>query len=145
MPWSDEDDVRLRKELEAIDVGKLMQCPKCGMGESGAFEAVLASFCTHKYCPFREWRHTQIAASRALDPYYSALDAWRKNGGPRPEKRPDGILTRIDTQWTTPAEKAIRDAMIVVENAGGSLALTDAVTLLDKAKNRVADHAEGKE
>ena len=35
--------------------------------------------------------------------------------------------------------------MIVVENAGGSLALTDAVTLLDKAKNRVADHAEGKE
>jgi hypothetical protein len=77
--------------------------------------------------------------------YQVALDAWKKNGGVRPEKRPDGWPTRNDIQWFTPAELAIRAAMLAVENAGASTALTDAVTLLSKARDRVADHVEGKQ
>lgn len=80
------------------------------------------------------------------DPYSAALDAWKKDGGVRPANRPDGILTRIDMNWLTPAERAILDAMGAVENVvGGSPALTDAELLLIKALERVADHVEGKE
>ncbi len=74
--------------------------------------------------------------------YEAALTAWKQNGGPRPAKRPDGIPTRIDLNWMTPAERAIRDAMAAVEAAGGSIALTDAITLLAQARDRVADHVE---
>ncbi len=45
----------------------------------------------------------------------------------------------------TPAEIAIINAMQAVEAAGASVALTDAVALLSKARDRVADHVEGKE
>lgn len=62
--------------------------------------------------------------------------------GPRPHFRPDGIPTRIDLHWMTAAERAIRDVMLLVENAGASPALTDAVMLLAKARDRVADHVE---
>jgi hypothetical protein len=62
---------------------------------------------------------------------------------PRPKLRPDGWPTRSSVQHMSPAELAIRDAMLVVEDAGASLALTDAVTLLGKAQERVADHMEG--
>jgi len=79
------------------------------------------------------------------DAYSVALAAWKKDGGVRPTKRPDGVPTRIDMNWLTPAERAILDAMGAVENAGGSPALTDATTLLMKALERVADHVEGKE
>jgi len=41
------------------------------------------------------------------------------------------------------AEIVITDAMLAVEHAGGSVALTDAITLLSKARDRVADHVEG--
>ncbi len=75
--------------------------------------------------------------------------AWEKHkaAGPwsgeiRPHNRPDGVPTRIDIQWMTAAELAIRDAMIVVESAGSSTALTDAITLLASAQGRVADHVE---
>jgi hypothetical protein len=44
----------------------------------------------------------------------------------------------------TPAELAITDAMRAVEKAGGSIALTDAVTMLSIARERVADHVEGR-
>ena len=74
--------------------------------------------------------------------YEAALAAWKQSGGPRPAKRPDGIPTRIDLNWMTPAERAIRDAMAAVEAAGGSIALTDAITLLAQARDRVADHVE---
>lgn len=74
--------------------------------------------------------------------YAAALAAWKQNGGPRPAKRPDGIPTRIDLNWMTPAERAILDAMYAVEEAGASPALTDAVTLLAQARDRVADHVE---
>jgi hypothetical protein len=43
----------------------------------------------------------------------------------------------------SPAELAITEAMHAVEKAGASIALTDAVILLGKARDRVADHEEG--
>jgi hypothetical protein len=61
----------------------------------------------------------------------------------RPTLRPDGIATRCDQNHFTPAEAAIFAAMQEVEAMGASKALTDAVILLQKARDRVADHAEG--
>jgi len=43
----------------------------------------------------------------------------------------------------SPAEIAINKAMHAVEEAGGSPALTAAVTLLSQARDKVADHIEG--
>lgn len=60
----------------------------------------------------------------------------------RPTLRPDGIPTRCDRSLMTPAELRITEAMYAVEMAGGSVALTDAVNLLSKARDRVADHVE---
>lgn len=144
MLWTEADDVRIREFCKTVDVGALTECPKCGMGSGGKSEMMLSHFCTHKYCPFREWKQAKEAAGRAADPYFAALDAWKKDGGPRPVRRPDGIPTRADMQWMTAAELAIREAMQAVEAAGASVALTDAVTLLSKAQNRVADHVEGR-
>lgn len=144
MAWTEEDDARVREQCKTVDVGKLTQCPKCGMGSEGKSEMILTAFCTHKYCPFREWSEQKKAGERAADPYFAALDKWKSQGGNRPAKRPDGLPTRIDRQWKTPAELAIDQAMEAVENAGASVALTDAVTLLSKARDRVADHAEGR-
>lgn len=62
---------------------------------------------------------------------------------PREHLRPDGITTRADIRYDTRAERAIRNAMAVVEASGASTAMTDAVVLLSKAKDRVADHVEG--
>lgn len=76
--------------------------------------------------------------------YDRALEDWKKYGGCRPEKRPDGVPTRIDLNFHTAAEKAITDAMHAVEAAGASPALTDAIVLLGKARERVADHVEAK-
>jgi hypothetical protein len=73
-----------------------------------------------------------------------ALVTWQHDCGTRPEQRPDGWPTRSDLQWFSEAEWAIHRAMGAVESAGGSVALTDAITLLAKAKARVADHVEGK-
>lgn len=55
MSWSEQDDDRVRELCKTVDVGKLTKCPKCGMGEGGESEMMLAHFCTHKYCPFRDW------------------------------------------------------------------------------------------
>ncbi len=143
MPWTEADDARVRELCKTLDVGALTECPKCGMGSGGKSEMMLSHFCTHKYCPFREWKQVKEAAARAADPYFAALDTWKKDGGTRPAKRPDGIPTRADTQWMTPAELAIRDAMQAVEAAGASAALTKAVMLLSKAQDWVADHVEG--
>lgn len=60
----------------------------------------------------------------------------------RAKLRADGIPTRIDQSLMTPAELAITQAMYAVEAAGGSVALTEAVTLLAKARDKVADHVE---
>lgn len=76
--------------------------------------------------------------------YADALAAWaksdRKSG--RAKSRPDGISTRCDRQFMSDAELAISAAMAEVEKAGASTALTDAVMLLSKARDRVADHVE---
>lgn len=44
----------------------------------------------------------------------------------------------------TPAELAIRNAMLEVEKAGAHPLLTDAVILLGQAKDKVADFVDGK-
>ena len=62
---------------------------------------------------------------------------------PRPHLRPDGFPTRSDMQHWTEGEKAIWNAVQVIEHMGGSPALTDAVNLLQRARSRVADHVEG--
>lgn len=62
----------------------------------------------------------------------------------RSHLRDDGFPTRSDMQHWTPAEHAIWRAMQAVEAAGASPALTDAIILLGRARDRVADHAEGK-
>jgi hypothetical protein len=59
--WSEVDDDRVKELCKTLDVGKLTQCPKCGMGEEGSSEMILAHFCTHKYCPFRDWRLAKLA------------------------------------------------------------------------------------
>ena len=76
--------------------------------------------------------------------YEVALNKWKDEGGIRPQLRPDGISTRCDSLWYTPAEFAISEAMVAVERIpGGSAALTEAITLLAKAQALVADHVEG--
>jgi hypothetical protein len=77
--------------------------------------------------------------------YQTALTKWKAEGGIRPAKRPDDVPTRIDVNWWTRAEDAISKAQVAVEHTGASPALTDAVILLQKARERVADHVEGKE
>lgn len=63
---------------------------------------------------------------------------------PRPHLRDDGIPTRNDLSRMTMAERAILYAVRMVEAAGASKALTDAVVLLQQARERVADHVEGR-
>lgn len=43
----------------------------------------------------------------------------------------------------TPAEKAIMDAMYAVENAGADVRLTDAINLLQAARDAVGDFVDG--
>ncbi len=52
-------------------------------------------------------------------------------------------MRRNDVHLWTPAEHAISAAIQAVEEAGASRALTDAIVLLGKARDRVADHLEG--
>lgn len=74
--------------------------------------------------------------------YIKSLTEWKVDGGPRPQNRPDGIPTRADHHWHTPAEEAICEAMTAIEKLGASEDLTEALMLLAKARNRVADHVE---
>jgi hypothetical protein len=62
---------------------------------------------------------------------------------PRPLKREDGWPTRSDMQYWTGGEHLIMAAINAVELMGAHPALTEAVNLLIKAKERVADFAEG--
>ena len=54
----------------------------------------------------------------------------------------DGWPRRSRVDYWSPAEHAISAAMRAVEEAGGSLKLTEAVNLLAKAQACVADHIE---
>ncbi len=49
---------------------------------------------------------------------------------------------RIRLDLNTPSELAIRNAMKEVEKLGASTLITDAITLLEKAFNRVADYID---
>lgn len=49
---------------------------------------------------------------------------------------------RSNLQTMTPAELAIREAMLAVEKAGAHPLLTEAVTLLGQAKDKVADYVD---
>lgn len=52
------------------------------------------------------------------------------------------IPRRIDINRMTPAELAIRNAIGVVEEAGCHPLLTEAVVLLGRAKEKVADYVD---
>lgn len=60
--WTETDDNRVRELCKTADVGRMTVCPKCGMGSEGFSEMALTPFCTHKYCPFRDWRLAKLAA-----------------------------------------------------------------------------------
>lgn len=62
---------------------------------------------------------------------------------PRPKLRPDLFPTRNCVEWWTEAEMKINDAIFAIEQDGASQAITDALILLAKARDRVADHVEG--
>lgn len=53
-----------------------------------------------------------------------------------------GIPRRIDTRRWVPAERAIQDAVDSVERMPGDSRLTDAVILLSKARDAVADYVD---
>lgn len=55
----------------------------------------------------------------------------------------NGIGRRSRIDLYTPAELAIRNAVLAVEEAGCHPFLTDAVVLLQQAKDKVADFVEG--
>lgn len=55
----------------------------------------------------------------------------------------DGVPRRNRLDLNTLAELAIVEAMREVEKAGASEYLTKAVTLLQEAKDALADHIEG--
>lgn len=54
----------------------------------------------------------------------------------------DNIPRRIRLDLNTPAELAIRAAIIAVEEAGCHPLLTDAVNLLSEAREKVADFVD---
>lgn len=53
------------------------------------------------------------------------------------------IPRRCRVDLYTPAEAAIRNALIEVEKVGADVRLTDAVNLLSEAQNAVADYVDG--
>ena len=53
------------------------------------------------------------------------------------------IPRRTDLSRMTPAELAIRQAMLTVEEGGADVRLTDAVVLLGEAREAVADYIDG--
>ena len=57
----------------------------------------------------------------------------------------DVIPRRIRVDLMTPAELAIRHAMLAVENVGADVLLTDAVNLLQQAREKVADYVDGRQ
>jgi hypothetical protein len=59
-----------------------------------------------------------------------------------PKLRADGIPRRADVTLDTPLERIIRNAVYDVEQAGAHPLLTDAVVLLQQAKDKVSDFVE---
>ena len=59
-----------------------------------------------------------------------------------PKISDNGFPRRIRTDLQTPAEAAIRNAIVEVEKAGAHPRLTDAVVLLGQARDAVADFVD---
>lgn len=74
----------------------------------------------------------------------AANGSYGESSGPL-EKEINGIPRRSQLQAMAPAELAIRNAMLAVESIGGSPGLTEAINLLQKARDKVADFLEGAE
>lgn len=55
----------------------------------------------------------------------------------------DEIQRRARLDLNTPAERAVYDAMLEVEKLPADVRLTEAVTLLGKARDLVADYVDG--
>lgn len=55
---------------------------------------------------------------------------------------PDNIPRRIRIDLLSPAETAIRNAMLAVEDMAADPLLTEAVTLLGQAREKVADYVD---
>lgn len=53
------------------------------------------------------------------------------------------IPRRIDLKRLSPAERDIRAAVQEVESMGADVRLTDAVILLEQAREKVADYIDG--
>lgn len=54
----------------------------------------------------------------------------------------DLTMRRAHLNLMTPAEIAIREAMLKVEEAGADPLLTDAIILLTEARNKVGDYVD---
>ncbi len=54
----------------------------------------------------------------------------------------NGMPRRCRVDLFSPAETAIREAMLAVEEAGAHVLLTDAINLLAAAREKVADFVE---
>ena len=59
-----------------------------------------------------------------------------------PKVDSNGFPRRQNLETLTPAELAIRLAILAVESVGAHVLLTDAVVLLTQAKDAVADYLE---
>lgn len=57
-------------------------------------------------------------------------------------KMVDGFPRRARVEFLEPAEAAIYDAMAAVEATGAHPLLTDAITLLREAKEKVSDYVD---
>lgn len=66
MVWTEADDARVKEYCKDANVGEMTSCPKCGMGSAGTSELMLAHFCTHGYCPFRDWRMAKLAEKQDI-------------------------------------------------------------------------------
>ncbi|HEY0839740.1 MAG TPA: hypothetical protein VGD74_06100 [Vulgatibacter sp.] len=99
-------------------------------------------------CP--ELRNVRRALSRMTDAEWdrlvkpAALSPAPGPGDDAPEPEWSKSIPRRNKLYKcTPAERAIYDAMQSVERAGCHPLLTDAVNLLDQARNKVADFVDG--
>ena len=97
------------------------------------------------------WEHADFPVYAAVEVILERFTLTRRSPvgpateapvGPRDKLRPDGFPTRNDVLLMTPAEQHIWRAVSLVEALGASPSLTEAVVLLGRARELVADHVE---
>ena len=87
-------------------------------------------------------RRAALMASGMGSPPKPTADTHHPNSRGPQVQMIDGFPRRNRVDHWTPAEKAIQDAVDVVEAAGAHPLLTDAVILLGQARDKVADFVE---